>query len=94
MALRDVLHPDPARLAVFGQLDGTGDEHLSHRAAPALRPIHGIMPGPERHLRFIDLNKVFQWIAIRTDHRPPELEQQEPSCLVTAEAELRLKLQR
>ena len=94
MALGDVLHPDPARLAIFGQFHRTDDVHLAHRAAPAFRPVCGIVPGPQRHLRFIDFNKVFQWVAIRTDHRPPELEQQEPSCLATAEAELRLKLQR
>jgi len=31
----------------------------------------GIVPGPQRHLRFIDFNEVFQWVAIRIDHRPP-----------------------
>jgi hypothetical protein len=94
MALGDVLHPDPARLAIFGQFHRTDDEHLAHRAAPAFRTVNRIVPGPERHLRFIDFNEVLQWVAIRINHCPPELEQQEPGRLVTAEAELSLKLQR
>jgi len=94
MALGDVLQPDPARLAVCGQFHRTDDEHLAHRAAPAFRLVCGIVPGPQRHLRFIDFNEVFQRVAIRIDHRPPELLQQKPRRLVTAKAKLRLKLQR
>ena len=52
------------------------------------------MPGPERHLRFVNFNDVFQWVAVGIDHRPPKLLQQKPSRLITAEAKLRLKLQR
>ena len=61
---------------------------------PPLWPILGIMPGPERHLCFIDFDKVFQGVAVRVDHRPPQLLQQEPRRLAAAKARLRLKLQR
>jgi hypothetical protein len=70
-----------------------GDKHLSDRAPPTLWPIMGIMPGPERHFCFIDFDKVFQGVAIRVDHRPPQLLQEEPRRLVAAKAKLRLKLQ-
>ena len=94
MALGDVLHPDPARLAIFGQFHRTDDVHLAHRAAPAFRTVDRIVPGPERHLRFIDFNNVLQWVAVRVDHRPPKLVQQQPRRLVTAEAKLGLELPR
>lgn len=51
------------------------------------------MPGPERHLCLIDFDEVFQGVAFRVDHGPPQLLQEEPSRLVTAEAKLGLKLQ-
>jgi len=52
------------------------------------------VPGPQRHLCFIDFDKVFQGVAVRIDHRPPQLARQEPRRLAAAEARLRLKLQR
>jgi len=94
MALGNVLHPDPARMSVIRQLDGTDDKHLSDRAVSTLRPIRGIMPGPERHLCVIDFDKVSQGVVVRADHRPPQLLQQKPRRLVVGNARLRLKLQR
>lgn len=37
--VRDVLHPDPAGMAVLRQLDRTDDEDLANRTSSALRPV-------------------------------------------------------
>jgi len=48
----------------------------------------------EGHFGLVDLDKVLQEAPIGVDHRAPELLQKQPCCLVAAEAQLRLELER
>ena len=72
----------------INHLDGTGNQYF-----PRLPGIEERVAGSEGDLRLIDLNHPFKRLAVRIDHRSPQLLCQQPGGLV-GEVELLFELPR
>ena len=70
-----------------------GDQYFPVVTA-ALPASDRIVLRPVCNTALVDLDHSLKQIAVRIDHGFPQLVQQQPSGLVGADAELRLKLQR
>src|SRR3954447_25158175 len=66
-------------------LDRTGDEQLALVRAP--RPGR-LAPARKGQAGLVDLDQAGQGLALRVDHRPPQLAEQQPGRLVAAQLEL------
>ena len=73
---------------VIDHLDGPDDKNF-----PRITRLEEGIAFTERNFRLIDLNDPLQWLAIRINHRSPQLLRQKPGCLV-GDAELVLQLSR
>ena len=85
--------PDAAGGAAFTFLDRADDEDFADQAL-AVTALERIVEGAIRDAALIDLDVALQRSAIRIDHRPAQLVQQQPSGLVRSQTELGLELER
>src|SRR5207245_1541009 len=89
-AVSQRLQPHPPRVTVRGEFYRANDQQLADiRDAITL---DRVVLRAQRHFGLVRLHHGLQQTALRRYHRPAQLVQQQPSRLVAADAELRLRL--